>query len=374
MRLSVLSSPCRLDRRPQPPHEHPAHPPGCPARRRSGTRRAPAAARSAPPATISAFLTGKDVRRLGLPLTRTHFIWSDDLPAHRNDCSAMAAGCRCPRRCRASHRAVQQRPEERGIPGSTTTCAIACGLCCATNSFSVWEKAVHGGSTAVGWAKQLARHRGDLIGAGAHGVVSAVRRGPRPPRTCSRPTARPPPMCARSSGRPVGERPSPGSGACDGHAAVRGARCPCGERTWSEWVELAISLGHRRPAAAPGPADPHDRRSAAGRARGVEARVADGAFCPAQVCATTRIGGSPPLSTTVLQASPYELVGARRCDDICRPERFALQIRGSMTPPTRWPARRVDAPAVRRQHRAGHPQAAARAAADHTTRRRVPAP
>lgn len=56
------------------------------------------------------------------------------------------------------------------------------------------------------------------------------------------------------------------------------------------------------------------------------ARVADGAFGPAQVLRHDTHRGVAAALQDGLQASPYELVARADADDICRPERFALQI------------------------------------------------
>lgn len=127
---------------------------------------------------VSAFLNGEDVRRLGLPYA-DYFIWSDDFE-HTGRLLRHGRGLQVPSSV-VEHRTVLFSNAQSN-PGSRFYYDVRNRLWALlrTDSFSVWEKAVHGGSTAVGWAKQLARHRGDLIGAGAHGVVSAVRRGPRP--------------------------------------------------------------------------------------------------------------------------------------------------------------------------------------------------
>ncbi|MGP9682727.1 MULTISPECIES: glycosyltransferase [unclassified Brachybacterium] len=59
---------------------------------------------------------------------------------------------------------------------------------------------------------------------------------------------------------------------------------------------------------------------------GLVARVVDGEFGPAEVLRHDAHRGVAAALQDGLEASPYELVARADADDICRPERFALQI------------------------------------------------
>lgn len=177
VRLSVLSSKAVWTDGREHPMNHPRTRLGASRREHADARRA--GGRPIRTASyVSAMLRGEDVRRLGLPWA-DYFIWSDDFE-HTG---------RLLRHGRGIHVAasvVEHRTAAFGTaqanPGSrfyydvrNRTWALL-----RTTSFSPVEKVLYGGSTVLGWARRLIRHRGDLLGVGVRGLAAALRRGPRP--------------------------------------------------------------------------------------------------------------------------------------------------------------------------------------------------
>lgn len=127
---------------------------------------------------VSALLNGQDVRRLGLPYA-DYFIWSDDFE-HTGRLLRHGRGLQVPTSV-VEHRTARFS-NAQSSPGSRFYYDVRNRLWALlrTTSFSPLEKLVHGGSTALGWARMLLRHRGGLFKVGLHGLLSAMRRGPRP--------------------------------------------------------------------------------------------------------------------------------------------------------------------------------------------------
>lgn len=127
---------------------------------------------------VSALLNGQDVRRLGLPYA-DYFIWSDDFE-HTGRLLRHGRGLQVPSSV-VEHRTVLFSNAQTN-PGSRFYYDVRNRLWALlrTTSFSPGEKVLHGGRTLLGWAGQLLRHRGDLLGVGARGLMDALRRGPRP--------------------------------------------------------------------------------------------------------------------------------------------------------------------------------------------------
>ncbi|WP_193105285.1 glycosyltransferase [Brachybacterium sp. FME24] len=127
---------------------------------------------------VSAFLNGQDVRRLGLP-NADYFIWSDDFE-HTGRLLRHGRGLQVPTSV-VEHRTATFSNAQTS-PGSRFYYDVRNRLWALlrTTSFTPVEKVLYGGRTALGWAGQLLRHRGDLIGVGLRGLASALRRGPRP--------------------------------------------------------------------------------------------------------------------------------------------------------------------------------------------------
>lgn len=127
---------------------------------------------------VSALLSGEDVRRLGLPYA-DYFIWSDDFE-HTGRLLRRGRGLHVPDSV-VEHRTARFG-DAQSNPGNrfyydvrNRTWALL-----RTTSFTPSEKVLYGGSTVLGWLRRLARHRGELTGVGARGLLAALRRGPRP--------------------------------------------------------------------------------------------------------------------------------------------------------------------------------------------------
>jgi GT2 family glycosyltransferase len=127
---------------------------------------------------VSALLNGQDVRRLGLPHA-DYFIWSDDFE-HTGRLLRHGRGLQVPASV-VEHRTATFG-NAQSSPGSRFYYDVRNRLWALlrTDSFTPLEKVVHGGSTALGWLRVLARHRGDGAGVGLRGLLAALRRGPRP--------------------------------------------------------------------------------------------------------------------------------------------------------------------------------------------------
>lgn len=130
---------------------------------------------------VSALLNAQDVRRLGLPYA-DYFIWSDDFE-HTGRLLRHGRGLHVPGSV-VEHRTVQFGNAQSN-PGSRFYYDVRNRLWALlrTSSFTPMERVLHGGATGLGWLRLLARHRGDLFGVGMHGLLSALRRGPRPSPT-----------------------------------------------------------------------------------------------------------------------------------------------------------------------------------------------
>ncbi|MGP9746827.1 glycosyltransferase [Brachybacterium sp. AOP29-B2-41] len=130
---------------------------------------------------VSALLNGQDVRRLGLPYA-DYFIWSDDFE-HTGRLLRHGRGLQVPGSV-VEHRTARFSNAQTS-PGSRFYYDVRNRLWALlrTSSFTPLEKVVHGGATALGWLRLLLRHRGDLLGVGLRGLLSALRRGPRPSTT-----------------------------------------------------------------------------------------------------------------------------------------------------------------------------------------------
>ena len=127
---------------------------------------------------VSALLNAQDVRRLGLPYA-DYFIWSDDFE-HTGRLLRHGRGLHVPGSI-VEHRTVQFGNAQAN-PGSRFYYDVRNRLWALlrTSSFTPLERVLHGGATGLGWVRLLARHRGDLFGVGLRGLLSALRRGPRP--------------------------------------------------------------------------------------------------------------------------------------------------------------------------------------------------
>ncbi|MFC7376330.1 glycosyltransferase [Brachybacterium sp. GCM10030267] len=127
---------------------------------------------------VSALLNGEDVRRLGLPCA-DYFIWSDDFE-HTGRLLRHGRGLHV-RDSVVEHRTVRFG-DAQANPGSRFYYDVRNRLWALlrTRSFTPVERVLYGGRTALGWAGQLVRHRGDLLGVGTRGLLAALRRGPRP--------------------------------------------------------------------------------------------------------------------------------------------------------------------------------------------------
>ncbi|GAA1489943.1 glycosyltransferase family 2 protein [Brachybacterium sacelli] len=130
---------------------------------------------------VSALLNGQDVRRLGLPYA-DYFIWSDDFE-HTGRLLRHGRGLQVPASV-VEHRTVAFSNAQTS-PGSRFYFDVRNRLWALlrTTSFSPLERLLYGGRTVLGWAGQLARHRGSLLGIGVRGLLAALRRGPRPSPT-----------------------------------------------------------------------------------------------------------------------------------------------------------------------------------------------
>ncbi|MBB5830917.1 glycosyltransferase [Brachybacterium aquaticum] len=130
---------------------------------------------------VSALLNGEDVRRLGLPYA-DYFIWSDDFE-HTGRLLRRGRGIHVPASV-VEHRTARF-DNAQANPGSRFYYDVRNRLWALlrTDSFTVPERILHGGRTALGWAGMLLRHRGDLLGVGLRGLLAALRRGPRPSAT-----------------------------------------------------------------------------------------------------------------------------------------------------------------------------------------------
>lgn len=127
---------------------------------------------------VSALLRGDDVRRLGLPHA-DYFIWSDDFE-HTGRLLRYGRGLQVPASV-VEHRTARFGDAQTS-PGSrfyydvrNRTWALL-----RTDSFTPLERVLYGGSTVVGWARRLLRHRGELLVVGVRGLLAALRRRPRP--------------------------------------------------------------------------------------------------------------------------------------------------------------------------------------------------
>lgn len=127
---------------------------------------------------VSALLNAEDVRRLGLPYA-DYFIWSDDFE-HTGRLLRHGRGIHVPASV-VEHRTARFG-DAQANPGSRFYFDVRNRIwaLARTSSFTPKEKVLYGGRTALGWIVRLLRHRGDLFGVGLRGVLSAVRRGPRP--------------------------------------------------------------------------------------------------------------------------------------------------------------------------------------------------
>ncbi|GAA4521588.1 glycosyltransferase [Brachybacterium paraconglomeratum] len=130
---------------------------------------------------VSALLNGQDVRRLGLPYA-DYFIWSDDFE-HTGRLLRDGRGLQVPGSV-VEHRTARFSNAQTS-PGSRFYYDVRNRLWALlrTSSFTPLEKVLHGGATSLGWLRLLLRHRGDLLGVGLRGLLSALRRGPRPSTT-----------------------------------------------------------------------------------------------------------------------------------------------------------------------------------------------
>ncbi|MEE1649584.1 glycosyltransferase [Brachybacterium sp. J144] len=127
---------------------------------------------------VSALLNAEDVRRLGLPIA-DYFIWSDDFE-HTGRLLRRGRGIAVPGSV-VEHRTVRF-DNAQANPGGRFYYDVRNRLWALlrTDSFTPLERALYGGRTALGWAGQLLRHRGDLLGSGLRGLLAALARGPRP--------------------------------------------------------------------------------------------------------------------------------------------------------------------------------------------------
>ncbi|MGY5765927.1 glycosyltransferase [Brachybacterium sp. DNPG3] len=127
---------------------------------------------------VSALLNGDDVRRLGLP-NADYFIWSDDFE-HTGRLLRHGRGLQVPTSV-VEHRTVRFG-DAQANPGSRFYYDVRNRLWALlrTDSFTPLERILYGGRTALGWARLLIRHPGDLLGTGLRGLLAALAHGPRP--------------------------------------------------------------------------------------------------------------------------------------------------------------------------------------------------
>ncbi|WP_246954736.1 glycosyltransferase [Brachybacterium sp. Marseille-Q7125] len=127
---------------------------------------------------VSALLNAQDVRRLGLPYA-DYFLWSDDFE-HTGRLLRHGRGLRVPASV-VEHRTVAFASAQSN-PGSRFYFDVRNRIwaLARTDSFTLLERILYGGRTALGWVGLLLRHRTDLLGVGLRGLLAALRRGPRP--------------------------------------------------------------------------------------------------------------------------------------------------------------------------------------------------
>ncbi len=127
---------------------------------------------------VSCLMNAQDVRRLGLPHA-DYFIWSDDFE-HTGRLLRHGRGLHVPASI-VEHRTAAFS-SAKSDPGSRFYYDVRNRLWALlrTDSFSLIEKVLYGGSTALGWVRLLLRHHSGLFGTGMHGALDALRRRPRP--------------------------------------------------------------------------------------------------------------------------------------------------------------------------------------------------
>ncbi|WP_240613420.1 glycosyltransferase [Brachybacterium endophyticum] len=126
---------------------------------------------------VSVLLRGEDVRRLGLPHP-DYFIWSDDFE-HTGRLLRRGRGLHVPGSV-VEHR-TKVFANAQASPGDRFYYDVRNRLWALTRtrSFALWERAMYGGATVRGWARQLVRHP-ELAPIGLRGLRDALRGGPRP--------------------------------------------------------------------------------------------------------------------------------------------------------------------------------------------------
>ncbi|WP_152354393.1 glycosyltransferase [Brachybacterium subflavum] len=126
---------------------------------------------------VSVLLRADDVRRLGLP-NADYFIWSDDFE-HTGRLLRRGRGIHVPGSV-VEHR-TKVFANAQASPGDRFYYDVRNRLWALTRtrSFTLWERAMYGGSTVRGWLRQLVRHP-ELARVGARGLRDALRGGPRP--------------------------------------------------------------------------------------------------------------------------------------------------------------------------------------------------
>src|SRR5699024_8149736 len=268
---------------------------------------------------VSALLNAEDVRRLGLPYA-DYFIWSDDFE-HTGRLLRHGHGLHVPASV-VEHRTVAFGNAQSN-PGTRFYYDVRNRIWALTRSrsFSPVEAVLHGGATTVAWLRLLARHGGALAGVGLRGLMAAIRRGPRPSA-----------LVLEADGDVAAairaiER---GAGRCAGRGPPAAPRfvvlMPLWGRDVPERVEAALASATTQQQLPPDELvltvdGPIPRALEA-----VVSHVQEGRYGPATVLRHTSHRGVAAALQDGLESITAELVARADADDLCRPERFALQI------------------------------------------------
>lgn len=125
---------------------------------------------------VSALLRASDVREHGLPIA-DYFIWSDDFE-HTGRLLRRGFGLHVPTSV-VEHR-TKVFANAQDSPGNRFYFDVRNRLWVLfrSRSFKVWERAIYGSKTCLGWIKQLVKHP-DLLRPGAKGLWHAITTQPR---------------------------------------------------------------------------------------------------------------------------------------------------------------------------------------------------